>query len=183
MENIYKDYIDYKTNILINEKELHERIKELALEISLDYRDKHILLIGILKGATMFMMDISRFIIVPVTYDFISVVSYDGLASTGEIKILKDITDDIKGKHVIIVDDICDTGLTLKYVKHHLLTFNPATLNICVLLYKQNKKKYKVDIKYKGFAIPDKYVIGYGLDYKGKYRNLPSICVLKEENI
>jgi hypoxanthine phosphoribosyltransferase len=178
-DNIY-DYIDHKKNILINENELQEMIKEIALKISLDYRDKHIVMIGILKGATMFMMDLCRSIIVPLVYDFISVSSYEGMNSTGIVNITKDITENIKDKHVIIVDDIYDTGLTLNYVSMHLLSLKPASIKICVLLNKQSQKKAQIKINYKGFDVPDEFVVGYGLDFDGKFRNLPFICSIKE---
>lgn len=178
-DNIY-DYIDHKKNILITENELQERIKELSLKISLDYRDKHIVMIGILKGATMFMMDLCRSIIVPLVYDFISVSSYNGMNSTGIVSITKDINENVKDRHVIIVDDIYDTGLTLNFVSMHLLTLKPASIKICVLLNKQTQKKAQIKVSYKGFDVPDKFVVGYGLDYNGQYRNLPFISTIKE---
>ena len=178
-DNIF-DYIDHKNNILISENELQEGLKDLALKISLDYRDKHIVLIGVLKGAAMFMMDLSRYIIVPLIYDFISVSNNEGNNSTGTAIISRDITEKIKNKHVIIVDDICDTGCTLNHVCMNLLLHKPASLKICVLLNKKTQKKENVKIDFKGFDIEDKFVVGYGLDYNGKYRNLPFICTIEE---
>lgn len=182
MDDITYDYIDHRKNILITENELQERVKELALEISLDNRNKHIVLIGILKGAAMFMMDLCRSIIVPLVYDFISASSYEGMKSTGIVKIDKDITENIKDKHIIIVDDIYDSGITLNYVCMHLMKYKPASIKICVLLNKQNQKKAQVKVNYKGFDVPDKFIVGYGLDYEGKYRNLRSICLLEKQN-
>lgn len=181
MDKVFKDYVEFKQNILINENELQERVKELALDISLDYRaNQQIVLIGVLKGAAMFMMDLCRSIIIPVVYDFISISSYDGTSSTGKVTIGKNITENIKDRHVIIVDDIYDTGLTLNYVSSHLLTHKPASIKNCILLNKQKQKKAQIKINYKGFDVPDKFVVGYGLDYKGEYRNLPFICTIQK---
>lgn len=149
--------------VLISKKDLQKRVKQLAMEISRDYHGDRIYLIGILNGAAMFMMDLCRHITVSVVFDFISVKSYSGSNSSGKIKIIKDASENIKDKHVIIVEDIYDTGLTLKYIKEHLLTFKPASIKICVLLNKNNKKSAYVKIDYQGFNIPDRFVVGYGL--------------------
>ena len=174
------DYLDHKSNILIGEKELQERIKEIALNISLDYRDKNLVLIGILKGATMFMMDLCRYIIVPLVYDFITVTSHSGTNSTQTVKVTKNITEKLENKHVIIVDDVYDTGITLNHVCLNLLSYKPASIKVCVLLNKRSQKIAQIKLNYKGFDIKDEFVVGYGLDYDDKFRNLPYICSIKK---
>ncbi len=169
--------------IIIDEEELQKRIAELGEEITETYPDDtELRLICILRGAVMFMADLSQNINLPVTFDFMEVSSYAGTESTGTVRIIKDLEDDISDKHVLIVEDIIDTGLTLKNVMEMLKTRKPASLKVVTLLDKPERRDYKhVQIDFNGFEIPNKFVVGYGLDFDEKYRNLPFIGVLKEE--
>ena len=156
--------------------------EKLGERISGDYSGKDLLLVGVLKGAIVFMADLIREITIPLDMDFMLVSSYgDSTESSGVVKILKDIDTNIKGRHVIIVEDLVDTGLTLTYLKKLLETRGPSTLSICTIFDKPSRKKVDIDIKYKGIEIPDEFVVGYGLDYAGRYRNLPDLCSLKPE--
>jgi hypoxanthine phosphoribosyltransferase len=171
-------------NIIIKEEELKKRVKELGKEITLDYSpDDDIIMIGILRGAILFMADLAREIKLPVTFDFMDVSSYgQGTNSSGVVRIIKDLEENIENRHVLIVEDIMDTGLTLKYVVDILKTRNPASIKIVTLLDKPERRMEKeIEADFNGFEIPDKFVVGYGLDYSEKYRNLPFIGVLKEE--
>lgn len=168
--------------ILIDEQTLQNRIKELAAEIGRDYAGKNIMLVGVLKGAIMFMVDLSRYLPLSLTLDFMAVSSYGASTqSSGVVRILKDLDTSIEGKDVLIVEDIVDSGLTLAYLVEYLKGRNPASLRICALLNKPDRRSSNVAIDYLGFDIPDKFVIGYGLDYAEIYRNLPFIGVLKPE--
>ncbi|WP_066637193.1 hypoxanthine phosphoribosyltransferase [Desulfolucanica intricata] len=168
--------------VLITEQELEERIKELGEQISRDYAGKEILVVGILKGAMIFLADLVRSITVPTYFDFMAVSSYGaGARSSGVVRILKDLDRPIEGRHIIIVEDIVDTGLTLNYLVQNLQARNPASLKICTLLDKPSRREVEVTIDYNGFSIPDEFVVGYGLDYNERYRNFPSIGVLKRE--
>jgi hypoxanthine phosphoribosyltransferase len=167
--------------IIIKEEQLKKRIKKLADEISNDYKDKNPVLVGILKGSFIFMADLTRQLKMPHQIDFISVASYgSGKQASGVVKWLKDLSINIEGKHVIIVEDIIDSGLTLNYIRNNLLTRNPKSLKIVTLLNKKKKRKIKIPLKYVGFSIPDEFVVGYGLDYDEKYRNLPYIVQLMD---
>jgi hypoxanthine phosphoribosyltransferase len=166
--------------VLLDEGAIAARVAALGAEISADYQEKEILMIGILRGAVIFMSDLARTITIPVTLDFMAVSSY-GLASksSGVVRIMKDLEETVEGKHLLIVEDIIDTGLTMKYLLENLWTRQPASVKICTLLNKPSRRKALVPLDYHGFDIPDEFVVGYGLDYAGKYRNLPFIGVLK----
>lgn len=168
--------------VLISKEEIKDKVRELARKISEDYKDKNPLLVGILRGAVVFLADLAREISIPVEFDFMAVSSYGTATKTsGVVRILKDLDEDIKGRHVLLVEDIIDTGLTLNYLLKNLRSRKPASLEICALLKKEIKQKSSFDVKYEGFAIPDKFVVGYGLDYSEKYRNVSAICTLKPE--
>ncbi len=170
--------------VIISEEELQQRIAEMGEQITEDYKDTtELMLICILRGAVIFMADLARNINLPVTFDFMDVSSYgSGTESSGTVRILKDLEDDIGGRHILIVEDIIDTGLTLKHVIKLLETRNPASVRVTTLLDKPERREMKhIVVDYNGFEIPDKFVVGYGLDFAEKYRNLPFIGVLKEE--
>ena len=162
-------------NILINKAKLEKRIEELAKQIDKDYEGKEIVFIGILKGSVMFMAELAKNIKSNVELDFMDVSSYEGTESTGNIKINKDIRSSIEGKDVIIVEDIIDTGRTLTYVLEYLKQKNPNSIKIATMLSKPSRRIMELNVDYIGFAIEDKFVVGYGLDYNEKYRNLPYI--------
>lgn len=162
-------------NILINKVKLEKRIEEMAKQIEKDYKGNEIVFIGLLKGSVMFMTELAKNMKSSVVLDFMDVSSYEGTESTGEVKINKDIRDSIEGKDVIIIEDIIDTGRTLTYVLEHLKQKNPNSIKIATMLSKPSKRIMELDVDYIGFAIDDKFVIGYGLDYNEKYRNLPYI--------
>jgi hypoxanthine phosphoribosyltransferase len=167
---------------LISAEQLAERIREIGDQITVDYAGKEILMIGVLRGAVIFMADLARAIKVPVALDFMAVSSYGaGTSSSGTVRILKDLDEDVQGKHVLVVEDIIDSGLTLNYLLDNLKSRNPASIKMCTLLNKPERRKVNVHIDYNGFSIPDYFVVGYGLDYAEKYRNLPFIGVLKPE--
>ncbi len=168
--------------VLLSEEQLAKRILEIGAEITADYAGKEILMIGVLRGAVLFMADLARAIKVPVAIDFMAVSSYGaGTSSSGVVRILKDLDENVEGKHVLVVEDIIDSGLTLNYLVDNLKSRQPASIKICTLLNKPDRRKVDVDIAYNGFTIPDHFVIGYGLDYAEKYRNLPFIGILKPE--
>ncbi|MCI8470220.1 MAG: hypoxanthine phosphoribosyltransferase [Clostridia bacterium] len=162
-------------NVLINKTKLEKRIEEMGKQIQKDYEGKEIVFIGILKGSVMFMSELAKNIKNSVALDFMDVSSYEGTESTGEIKINKDIRDSIEGKDVIIVEDIIDTGRTLTYVRDYLKQKNPNSVKIATMLSKPSRRVMELQVDYIGFAIEDKFVVGYGLDYNEKYRNLPYI--------
>ena len=169
------------SSVLITEEELTARIKEMAEQINKDYEGKSILVVCVLKGAVMFMAELTKYIKVPVFFDFISVSSYgNATRSTGVVRFIKDLDQSIEGKNVLIVEDIVDTGLTLKYLLENMWTRKPASLKLCTLLSKPERRKVEIDVDYVGFTIADEFVIGYGLDYAEKYRNLPAICILSK---
>jgi hypoxanthine phosphoribosyltransferase len=164
---------------LISEAEIKRRVKELAGEISRDYRGREPTLVNILKGGIIFLTDLMRELAVLHDIDFMSVSSYNGGTGTsGVVRILADLSRNIEGKDVIIIEDIVDSGLTLDYIRHILLARHPRSLKICTLLDKRTKRKVEVPIDYVGFVIPNEFVIGYGLDYEEKYRNLPYVAEL-----
>ncbi|MGB4376534.1 MAG: hypoxanthine phosphoribosyltransferase [bacterium] len=168
--------------ILIDQEQLQQRIQELGAEISRDYQGKELHLICVLKGAVLFLADLSRNLTVPVSFDFMAVSSYGASTETsGVVRILKDLEESIEGKDVLIVEDIIDSGLTLHYLYQNLHSRKPASLEICTLLDKPDRRRVDVPVKYCGFSIPDRFVVGYGLDFAEKYRNLPYIGVLKNE--
>ncbi|MBC8313330.1 MAG: hypoxanthine phosphoribosyltransferase [Candidatus Cloacimonetes bacterium] len=168
--------------ILISEKEIQEKIKKVASQISKDYKDKTPLLISILKGGVVFLTDLMRYIEIPIEIDFLGIASYgSSTKSSGVVKITKDFNYDISGRHIIIVEDIVDTGLSLKYIINLIKWKNPESIKICALLDKESAHSSDIKIDYKCFIAPDEFVVGYGLDYSEKYRNLPFIGVLKKE--
>lgn len=162
-------------NILINKSKLEKRIEEMGKQIAKDYEGKELVLVGILKGSVIFMAELAKNIKKSVALDFMDVSSYEGTESTGKIKINKDIRDTIEGKDVIIVEDIIDTGRTLTYVKEYLAQKNPNSIKIATMLSKPSRRVLELNVDYIGFAIEDKFVVGYGLDYNEQYRNLPYI--------
>ncbi len=168
--------------VLITEEEIQEKVKELAARISEEYKDKHLLMICILKGAIMFYSDLARNITIPMAMDFMAVSSYGkSTKSSGEVRILKDLAMPAEGLDILIVEDILDSGNTLNYIKNILEDRKPASLKIITLLDKPERREKPIVVDYVGFEIPDEFVIGYGLDYSERYRNLPYIGVLKEE--
>ena len=168
--------------VMIGKEELNERIRELGAEISRDFKGESILAICVLKGAVIFMSDLIRELNVETKIDFMAVSSYGASTeSTGVVRILKDLDSNIEGENVIIVEDIIDSGLTLKYLKEYLMARNPKTLKICTLLDKPERRVADVKADYIGFSIENKFIVGYGLDYNQLYRNLPYISYLEEE--
>ena len=168
--------------VLITSEEIEEKVREIGARITDDYSGEKLLLIGILRGAVVVMSDLMRNIDLPCELDFMDISSYGtGTSSSGVVRILKDLEEDITERHVLIVEDIIDTGLTLSYLVRSLLARKPASLEICALLSKPSRRRAKLDVKYLGFEVPDEFVVGYGLDYAGAYRNLPDICILKPE--
>ena len=165
--------------VLITEEEIHSRLDELAAEIWAEYAGKDLLLVGVLKGAVMVMADLARALGTHVEMDWMAVSSYgSGTKSSGVVRILKDLDTDISGRHVIIVDEIIDTGLTLSWLVSNLRSRGPASVNICTLLRKPEALTMPVDVKYVGWDIPNEFVVGYGLDYRERYRNLRDIGTL-----
>lgn len=168
--------------ILIEEKILQAKVAELGAKVTEDYRGKDLLIVCVLKGAVIFTSDLIRKIDLPLDIDFMAISSYGAnTKSSGVVRILKDLDMSIEGKHVLIVEDIIDSGLTLAYMIENLKSRGPASVEICTILDKKERRTIELDIKYTGFVVPDEFVVGYGLDYAEKYRNLPYIAVLKEE--
>jgi hypoxanthine phosphoribosyltransferase len=168
--------------ILVTSEQLREEIGRIGERISADYQGKDLLLVGVLKGAIMFMVDLARAIDLPVTIDFMAVASYGASTKTsGIVRILKDLDMSIEGKHVLVVEDIIDSGLTLNYTLETLRARNPASLRVCALLNKKERRQVDVPVDYLCFDIPDEFVVGYGLDFNQIYRNLPFIGVLRPE--
>ena len=164
--------------VMCSEKEIQKRIKELAEEVDKDYTangNQNITMISVLKGAVFFSVDLMKRMETPVVYDTIQISSYDGVESTGELKLKKDIDADVVGKDVLLVEDIIDSGRTLTYLKKHILDKGANSVKIAVLMDKKDKREYDVDVDYTGFVIPDKFVLGYGFDMNEKFRNLPYI--------
>lgn len=167
--------------ILISEEEIQKKVAEMGRKISEDFRDKDPLFVGVLKGCFIFMADLMRYVDIRCSMDFMAVSSYSGTSSTGAVKINKDLSEDIEGRHVIIVEDILDSGVTLSYLKQYLMVRKPASISIATLMDKPARRKADVYADYSCFEIPDAFVVGYGLDYNERYRNLPYIGVLKPE--
>lgn len=168
--------------VMFTSEELQRKVKELGAAISRDYKGKELLMIGVLRGAVIFMADLARAIDIPLALDFMAVSSYGASTSTsGVVRILKDLDEDLEGKHVLVVEDIIDSGLTLNYLLELLKSRNPASVKLCTLLSKPERRQVNVEVDYMGFSIPDAFVVGYGLDYAEKYRNLPFIGILKPE--
>ena len=165
--------------VLIDEARLQSRIRALGAELSSDYADREVLLVGVLKGAVFFMADLMRSLTVPCEIDFMAISSYGASTdSSGVVRILKDLDSNITDRHVLVVEDIIDSGLTLSYLLRNLESRGPASLEICALLTKPSRREIDVPVRYVGFEIPNKFVIGYGLDYAERYRNLPYVGVL-----
>jgi hypoxanthine phosphoribosyltransferase len=168
--------------VLITSQEIEEKVREIGARITEDYRGEKPLLIGVLRGAVVVMSDLMRNIDLQCELDFMDISSYgSGTSSSGVVRILKDLEEDITDRHVLIVEDIIDTGLTISYLMRSLLARKPASLEICALLSKPSRRRAALDVRYLGFEVPDEFVVGYGLDYAGAYRNLPDICILKPE--
>lgn len=168
--------------VLFSEETLKECVARIGRQIEQDYAGKEIMLIGVLRGSFVFMADLCRAINLPCTLDFMSVSSYGkGTKSNGQVQITKDLSEDISGRHVIVIEDILDSGNTLSYLLKMLENRNPASIRLCTLLDKPDRRVKQVQVHYSGFTIPDAFVVGYGLDYAEKYRNLPYIGILKPE--
>ena len=173
---------DFVKEVLVSTEEIEAKVEELGQQITKDYEGKNLMLVGILKGAVIFMSDLARSIEIPVEMDFMAVSSYgDSSTSTGVVRLLKDLDSSIEGKDILIVEDIIDTGLTLSYLIDNLNKRGASSVKVCTLLDKPDRRKIEVPVAYRGFIIPDEFVIGYGIDYAQKYRNLPYVAALKEE--
>ena len=172
---------DTQIGVMIDQEKLEKRIAELGRQISEDYAGKELVMICVLKGGAMFMMQLSKSITVPMLMDFMVLSSYGNeLISSGEVKIKKDLDDSIEGKHVMIVEDIVDTGRTLSFLSTYLVKKGAASVAICTMLDKPARRVVPVEVKYRGFEIEDEFVVGYGLDYGQRYRNLPYIGYVKQ---
>ena len=169
-----------KIDVLIKEEDITERIKKLAAQISKDYEGKVLHMITVLRGGVFISTELAKHLTIPVTLDYMSVASYgNGTVSSGDVRIIKDLDDSIVGRDVLIVEDIVDSGRTLKYLVDNLKTRMPETLKLCTLLDKPDRRVVGIDVDYVGFTIPDEFVVGYGMDYAQKYRNLPYIGVVR----
>lgn len=170
-----------KTKIIITREEIAKRVAELAAELNRDYEDKNPLFIGVLKGSFIFMSDLIRNMNIPVEIDFIRLSSYGACTeSSGRIRVIKRLETQIKGRHVLVVEDIVDSGCTLSHLVDCLKRRKPASVKVCALFDKPSRRKMEVPIDYVGFTIPDAFVVGYGLDFGEKFRHLPDLCVLEE---
>jgi hypoxanthine phosphoribosyltransferase len=168
-----------KVEVLVSEERLRERVRELGREITRDYAGRAITLVAVLKGSWVFLADLAREIDLPVAVEFIAISSYEGTRSTGVVQITADLTRNVEGEDVLVVEDIVDTGLTMRYLLDNLATRRPASLRLCALLEKPSRAQVRVPIDYRGFEIPDEFVVGYGLDCDGRLRNLPWLGVLR----
>lgn len=168
--------------ILFTEEQLREKVKELGIKISEDYKGKDLIVVGVLKGSVIFAADLFRNITIPCELDFMAVSSYgNSTESSGVVRILKDLDHTIEGKDVLIVEDIVDSGITLKYLLKYLTARKANTIEIATLLNKEARRVTDINVKYVGFEVPDEFIVGYGIDYAEKYRNLPYIGILKRE--
>jgi hypoxanthine phosphoribosyltransferase len=168
--------------VLIDTETLSARVAELGAEVSSDYAGRDLLLIGVLKGAVFFMADLMRQLTIPCEVDFMAISSYGASTdSSGVVRILKDLDINIEGRHVLVVEDIIDSGLTLSYLMRNLESREPETLEVCALLTKPERREIEVPVRYVGFEIPNRFVIGYGLDFAERYRNLPYVAVLSDD--
>ncbi|HOB09063.1 MAG: hypoxanthine phosphoribosyltransferase [Limnochordia bacterium] len=171
--------LDSVQEVLLTEAQIAERVRQLGQEISRDYEGKDLVVVGILKGAICFFSDLIRQVEIPVNIDFMAVSSYGSSSQTsGVVKILKDLDMPIEGRHILLVEDIVDTGLTLNYLKTNLLSRNPASLKVAALLDKPERRQIDIHADYLGFSIPDHFVVGYGIDYAEQYRSLPYVAIL-----
>jgi hypoxanthine phosphoribosyltransferase len=179
---VVAEMMDVMGPVLVPSDDIQEKVRELGERITQDYRGEKLLLVGILRGAVVFLSDLMRHLQLPCEIDFMDISSYGtGTQSSGVVRILKDLEEDITGRHVLIVEDIVDTGLTLSYLRRTLLQRRPDSLEICALLTKPSRRQVDLSVKYLGFEVPDEFVIGYGIDYAGAYRNLPDIRVLARD--
>jgi hypoxanthine phosphoribosyltransferase len=174
------DMLNDIAEVLVSEEEIQTRVAELGTRISDDYRGQELLLIGLLRGAIVFLSDLMRSIDIPVRLDFIGISSYGISTESGAVRLVMDLETDISGRHVLVVEDIVDTGKTLSYLVENLKARQPASLRVCALLDKPERRQVPIHVDYVGFEIPDKFVVGYGLDFAEGYRNLPFVGVLKE---
>jgi hypoxanthine phosphoribosyltransferase len=173
----------YVRDVLIRREEIASMCQRLGERISSDYAGREVILIGVLKGAWMFMADLVRQLSIPARIDFISVSSYgSGTRSSGVVRITKDLDSDITGKHIIIVEDIVDTGLTLNHLRQLLGTRHPASIATCAAFDKKDRRQVDITVEYVGLEIPDEFIVGYGLDYDGRYRNLPDVSILCDDS-
>lgn len=170
-----------KPVILITKEEIHREVFRLAQEISIDYEDKNPLLLGILKGSFVFMADLIRLLEIPLEIEFVSLSSYGSArGSSGKVKVVKGLHSPLQGRDVLVVEDIVDTGLTTNYILDYLHKRKPASVKLCALLDKPARRKTTVHIDYLGITIPDRFVVGYGLDFDEKFRNLPDLCIMED---
>ncbi|MGE5894910.1 MAG: hypoxanthine phosphoribosyltransferase [bacterium] len=165
---------------LLTAEQIHHRVRELGQLISEDYEGKNLLAVGILKGAFLFFSDLVRSITIPLAVDFIVASSYVQTDTSGEVKIHYDVRDDISGKDILLVEDIIDTGITLNHIRERLLARDPRSIKICAFLDKKERRLVDIPVDYRGFEIPNQFVVGYGLDYNGKFRNLPYVSIFKK---
>jgi len=174
-----EDMTDALDRVLVTEEQIRDRVGEMAKEIDADYAGRDVLLVGVLKGAVMVMADLARALRTPLAMDWMAVSSYgSGTKSSGVVRILKDLDGDISGRHVLVVEDVIDSGLTLKWLLRNLKSRGPASIEVCTLLRKPDAAKVDVTVRYVGFDIPNEFVVGYGLDYDERYRNLPFVGTL-----
>jgi len=179
MAILYKDDL---FSVLYTDEQIARRVAELGAQISAEYEGKSIVLVGVLNGAVIFLADLMRQITIPVAMDLVAISSYGSYSSTsGVVRIMKDLDESVESQHVLIVEDIVDTGLTLNYLVESMRARNPASVKVVAMLSKPSRHKVKVNIDYLGFTVPDEFVVGYGLDYAQRYRNLSCIAVLKPE--
>lgn len=168
--------------VLVSRDQIREMVERLGKRISEDYKGSDLVLVGVLKGGFVFLADLMRQITIPVDMDLIAVSSYGASTkSSGVVRIIKDMDLNVTGKHVLIVEDLVDTGLTLRYLKDLFNTRGPKSVKICTAFDKPSRRKVEIEVEYNGIVVPDKFIVGYGLDYAGKYRNLPEVCTLKRE--
>lgn len=173
----------YVKEILISRDEIARMCQRLGEQISNDYNGREVILVGVLKGAYVFMADLARHLTIPCRIDFISVSSYgSGTRTSGVVRITKDLDTDITGKHVIVVEDIVDSGLTLKHLRQLLGTRNPASIALCTAFDKPERRRVDIAVEYVGMQIPDEFIVGYGLDFDGKFRNLPDVSILGDDS-
>ncbi len=173
--NFYKNDVD----VMLDAETVSAKVRELGAQITKDYQGKELTLVAVMKGSLFFAIDLARAIDLPLKLEVLGVSSYSGTETTGEVRITSDVTKPMAGRHLLVVEDIIDTGLTMKFLLENLGARHPASLKICTLLEKPARARTKVPIDYKGFVIEDKFVVGYGLDYDERYRNLPFIGVMK----
>lgn len=176
------EFQDEFDEVLITEDEIRQKVQDIGETLTKKYRGKDVLLVGVLRGCIAFISDLMREIEFPVEIDFLAVSSYGQTSqSSGVVRVLKDLSEDIEGRHVILVEDIVDSGLTLNYLMGYLKAREPASIDTCVLLDKPYRREVEVDVDYTGFEVPDKFLVGYGLDYAQEFRNVPYIATIKDE--